>query len=378
MSNNVLISGYYGMKNTGDDALLQASILGSRRILHPDKIYIEAPKVYKNKYESNVVPFLSLKQRFRGENRLNRYWSALSSSNVLFGGGSVFHTASDIDIKRHLIKLSGSGLKIAVGVSLGPFNDTRAEKACQQFLNCCDFVGLRDKESYDICASLAPNIHFMKTFDLAPSLFSYYPSLKTPEIRTQEIGINLCPIIKNGSIDQIATQNVITAVANSINLLSPEQFKVINLIHLNNHPMEGDQLALTPLRKKISPKFVIKDIHYRANPLHVIKQIKQLRLMVSMRLHAKIFSYLTTTPNINLCYHPKCTQWCNEIQSIEDYNFDCKSIDSDQLTQAMSQYRDFLYIRPRLPVNVAIRKSLQNWNTVYEKKIFLNHHSAFQ
>ena len=378
MANNLLISGYYGMKNTGDDALLQASILGAKRILHPDKMYIEAPKAYKNKYDSNVVPFLSPHQRFRGENRLNRYLSALSSTSVLFGGGSVFHTASDIDIKRHLIKLSGGGLKIAVGVSLGPFNDVHAEKACQQFLNCCDFVGLRDRESYEICKSLAPNTHYMKTFDLAPTLFSYYPKLKIPEIRTPELGINLCPIIKKGVIDHVATQKVVTVVANTINLLPPEQFKAIKLIHFNNHPLEGDQIALGPLRKKISPKFEIREIHYRSNPLHAIQHIKQVQLMLSMRLHAKIFSYLSHTPNINLCYHNKCDQWCKEISSDSEYNIDCKHMDSDQLSNAMKQFPEFLYIKPKLPINVAIQRSLLNWNTLYEKKILLNRYSSFQ
>lgn len=378
MSNNLLISGYYGMKNTGDDALLQASIIGSKRILFPDKILIEAPKAYKNKYEENIVPFLSQKQRFRGENRINRYLSALSSTSVLFGGGSVFHTASDIDIKRHLIKLSGSGLKIAVGVSLGPFNDVRAEKACKHFLNCCDFVGLRDQESYEICKELAPNIHYMKTFDLAASLFSYYPALKKPEIRTRELGINLCPIIKRGVIDHVATHKVVTVVANTINLLPTDQFSTVNLIHFNNHPLEGDHLALTPLRKQISSKYTIREVHYRPNPLHAIKHIKQVQLMLSMRLHSKIFSYLTNTPNINLCYHKKCAQWCNEIMSAKEYNLDCRKMDTEQLNASMEQFNDFLYVRPRLPVNAAIRKSLLNWNTLYEKKILLSRHTAFQ
>jgi|GEM_PF-3216203 len=42
---NILISGYYGMNNTGDDALLAVTSWGGKRFLKADKIIVTAVQV---------------------------------------------------------------------------------------------------------------------------------------------------------------------------------------------------------------------------------------------------------------------------------------------------------------------------------------------
>lgn len=74
------LCGYYGMQNTGDDALLLATAWGAKKFLGD-----------KNHRVSNVAPLhlsglpylpagLKVQQRFRGENRLKQSFHALVST----------------------------------------------------------------------------------------------------------------------------------------------------------------------------------------------------------------------------------------------------------------------------------------------------------
>ena len=77
------LCGYYGMQNTGDDALLLATAWGAKKFLGD-----------KNHRVSNVAPLhlpglpylpagLKVQQRFRGENRLKQSFHALVSKRVI-------------------------------------------------------------------------------------------------------------------------------------------------------------------------------------------------------------------------------------------------------------------------------------------------------
>ena len=139
---NTLLIGYYGMQNTGDDMLMAAAAEGARRRYHSRNIAATGASGSEALQQLQLSAVQAKKQRFKGQDRLLKYWAAARSEHIIIGGGSVFHTAKDIAQKTHYLKLATSNQHCAAGVGLGPFNDVAAEKACATFLNACAFTGL--------------------------------------------------------------------------------------------------------------------------------------------------------------------------------------------------------------------------------------------
>jgi len=104
----VLLAGYYGMRNSGDDALLAATAWGVRRYLRPRRIRATASRVPDIPGAQEIHPVLTV-SRVRGVNLLRTWFAALRSNQVLFGGGSVFHSMESLMRATWLLRLSGRG-----------------------------------------------------------------------------------------------------------------------------------------------------------------------------------------------------------------------------------------------------------------------------
>ena len=207
------LCGYYGMRNTGDDALLFASAWGAQTFLNVKKIAVSAPCNMRIPEVEMPYSSLSAKQHCKGHHRLQHYVTAAKSQRVIFGGGSVLHTASDIKMKTDMIRLSGRP-GISIGVGVGPFVDTASELACAEFLRRCDHVGARDSESFAIAKSIAPDANLTQTFDLAPQLLCGF-NIPFANTERRGLAINLCPV---GKFDAVSNADIerVNAIARVI------------------------------------------------------------------------------------------------------------------------------------------------------------------
>jgi polysaccharide pyruvyl transferase WcaK-like protein len=366
MNNAVLLSGYYGMQNVGDDILMLAGMDISEQFFKQEKLFITAPNTFPCFYKDNVFPIQSFPQKFKGQNRLLKYWNAVKSHNILFAGGSVFHCDVDISQKIHMVKMSGDGPHFAVGVSVGPFKNVRAERLFKELLRHFKFIGVRDRQSYDIVKSLSPDTHCEKTFDLAPKMLAH-SKLSADEVSGQgKLGINLCPVFKNGQLNESLCRNVVESLAHVINGMNPDQVSSIELISFNGHGVEGDGVLLSALVKKLKTRARINYVDYLTNPFQVYRAISSCNVMLSMRLHAKIFGYMASVPTLNLCYHNKCSEWSKEIGAYDDAVFQAGEIDSAALENSLLKALDGGMELPELPLEKAISMSDRNWRALNE------------
>ncbi|MDO7641790.1 MAG: polysaccharide pyruvyl transferase family protein [Reinekea forsetii] len=353
------LCGYYGMQNTGDDALLLATAWGAKKFLGD-----------KNHRVSNVAPLhlpglpylpagLKVQQRFRGENRLKQSFHALVSKRVIFGGGSVLHNSHDINLKRQLMTLSGrQGL--ALGVGLGPFRDSAAEKNCAKFLNECEFVGVRDVDSFALAKHIAPQAKIKLTFDLAPLLL-LNTELKFDRVARAGICVCLCPY-ERLSGDSAAEHQRLMALAQAIARVHRETGEAITLLDFNGHATLGDKQVHVALRALLPASVPVTHLHYQQNPLVVLQQLATFKVVVSMRLHGSVLAYLADTPVVSLSYHSKCDGWCRQIGQPESLQFDAKQIEVEQLVQVISAGLSQGFMAPTLTPAEAVEKSLTNWS----------------
>ncbi|SMF54653.1 Polysaccharide pyruvyl transferase family protein WcaK [Alteromonadaceae bacterium Bs31] len=379
MNNRSYLVGYYGMRNTGDDALMLATAWGANTFLGSSEFIVNSPRTVRLPGEQVLPATLAEVQGIRGENRLRQYANALRSNTVIFGGGSVLHSSQDIAIKRHLIKLSGNKQALALGVGVGPFKDNRAEKLCTKFLNECEFVGVRDQQSLDIAKAIAPAANVKLTFDLAPllTLNKHYTAERNERVG---IAICLCPNerLSGGMSDEVSRLNVL---AEALTRIYIETGRKVTLIDFNGHDSElGDNKVHQELKWRLPEVLVKEHLYYNENPLQVLKRLAGFELVIGMRLHAAILAYLAETPVIPLNYHSKCAGWCEQIGISEDYIFDSRQFDPQHLVNEATSILSGNYKQPTLTTAKATELALNNWRfqNASEKNEDFGGYSAIQ
>lgn len=350
------------MQNTGDDALLAATILGAKRHFGHNKILVSSNETTVQFDESVVVSTLKSEPMFPGQNRLIHYMNALRSEQVIFGGGSVLHSARDLDLKRHLIALTANKKGFALGVGIEDFKTAEDELACMRFLNACTVVATRDAQSFEIAKKLAPNANIVEAFDLAPMLASV--SSFNENICRRGVCINLCPLFINamGSRDYLSEDKLISAIATAIQMVWEETKEPITLMSFNGHQHQSDEILLQRVYDLVSNTVPVKRIAYSQNPLKTLQQIKRFKIVMGMRLHFNVFAYLTGTPCISLNYHPKSEAWCKQIGKSERFQMNAFYCNTNSLIDAtLSILRGEEKRTDTLPISTAVAKANSNW-----------------
>lgn len=359
--------GYYGMQNSGDDALMYATLWGAKHIMQSKSISVGLYGMPKPELLVNRQLPLQQHQAFPGHNRLNQYRAAMQCERVIFGGGSVLHSESDINIKRHMMALSSRENSAAVGISLGPFQSVAAEKACAQFLNECGFVGVRDQESLNIAQAIAPNANVKKTFDLAPLLLCN--QMPSKRLNRSGVALALCPVAvtPHGDTNAKAERKRLLEICHLIERIYARTGEPIILLTFNGHQELGDGQINQQIINYFGDKLPIIAKPYDANPMAVLQDLASYKAIVSMRLHGSIMGFLANTPVFSVNYHPKCVGWCEQVGMAQNYRFAAQDLDIDTLITELDAGLNNQFIAPTLPVSKALELALSNWSNHYEQ-----------
>lgn len=354
--------GYYGMRNSGDDALLLASVMGAKNELNAKKLIVSSTSNASPLGPDIILNKLHQDQSFKGQNRLAHYRAAYNSKRIIFGGGSVFHTAQDIELKRQMMALCGSDESIAVGVSMGPFSNKQAELQCKEFIKECSFIGVRDRKSLQIAKDLVPEANVKLTFDLAP-LVTLTPFFSIKKRKENGVLINICPVPVNasGETNSHEQEELLKNMKEVITLAWKQTKLPITLISLNGHPDYGDDELCKRLILRCNKDIPIKFEPYQSSPLKVIELIKSYRAFLSMRLHGCVYGYLANTPVLALNYHNKCQQWCEQIGIARSQRFSAFTFNPSLVASTLTKGIENGFSSPLLAVNDAVKLSLLNW-----------------
>ena len=364
---DALIVGYFGMHNTGDDALMLASQYIAKYWLNCRHVCITSADATYSTNNQVAHCHMQRPQRFKGQNKIQQLKAAARSKHIIFGGGSVLHRYQDIAEKRLLMRLASSSQHLALGVSIGPFNDNKAKRACAAFLNECQFVGVRDQQSFDLGKEIAPQANIHKTFDLAPLLTLLPEFNPEPQVR-QGIYINICPVATNsfGQQDHVAQENLKQQWCECISQLWQQTHEPITLISFNGHGVFGDDKLCQEIVYRLSEYVPVNMIGYQPNPFATLHTLSHAKLVIGMRLHACIFSFLTATPVIAVNYHEKGEAWCKEAGMASNYCFNANQLNGNDLTKQAIQIIQQGYVLPQLTRDEALTMAKQNWRLNHE------------
>lgn len=361
----ILFEGFYGFKNTGDDAFVEVSSWGSEKYWNcKNNVFLGAslPKTITNINVRQILP------NIKGFDRLNLIAHLSNSDYFISSGGSTFSEIpihSNKMLSKHYKNIRKKLKSGAIGVSVGPFKDLISEKRTIKYLQSLDFLALRDHRSYLYAKSLNLPYEPVNAFDLAallPRVYnSNYGTKQVKDNNKKIIGLSICNYesYTGGNISKEKNRN--TFFKELVELIDKAFDCQFKLFIINGNNTFGDSRVSLNLIKDINNDRVTI-IPYGKNVKAIWEEISICDLMISTRLHASIFACYANVPFLLIEYHKKCTDFLMDIGQNNDYRLYDAGVSPKEVMINVHNILNFSYKRPE-NVEKTINLSEKNFSS---------------
>ena len=323
----ILISGYYGFSNLGDEAIL-TSIQKALREEYPE---VELTVLSANPILSSQLHGIKAISR----TDLKTIWKELGRNDLLIsGGGSLLQdVTSSRSLQYYLFIMALAKLRrlpyMIYAQGIGPINSKLNQSLTRLILKGAKVITVRDQQSLDELASIGlPQEKLILSADPV-LLYENKPSKKAEEIlnslniqaaQKPWIAVSVRPWGKDQSwLDQIAKalDQVIEKTKGHI-LFIPMQQK------------EDEAVALK-IRARMKERADVSCLPHGYTVEDVIALMAQMDLVVGVRLHALVFAAIAGTKAIAIRYDPKVDHFAERVGQTLAGRLD--KIESDYLSQ---------------------------------------------
>ena len=303
---NIVISGFYGLGNTGDEAILEAIIYNLRDELeHPDiTVFSLSPEKTAREHEVHSI-YRGWRHDFKAK------MNALRKADLLISGGGgllqdtyptrfLFGPLPYYLLIVLLAKLCGTKVMF-FSQGIGPVNSTWGKILMKGLANLADFVTVRDQYSKDLLIKLG--VTRPETVVTSDIVFAFHPRKDTACMDSLPASIqnkdNLVAVSVRPWFEKVKQFEQIAQILDEL-----IETRGITPVFV---PMEGHHDAAAS--EKVLSQMTHRDQCYVLGtdftPNQYVNFIGQCQLTIGMRLHALIFSTLTSVPHIGLSYDKK-------------------------------------------------------------------------
>ncbi len=315
---DVIISGYYGFKNSGDEAIL-AAIINNLRLFKKDisiNVLSMNPPETRNMYGVDSV------------NRFNpfQFIPAIKNSSLfMYGGGNLIQDDTSTRSLLYYLGVVWLAKKMRLKVmfyanGIGPLNGRINKKLTQKILNRVDVITLREELSMKELDKLhitRPKIYV--TADAALNIEA------VDENKTRNIFINE-GIDLPGTFVGISIRDV-SMLSKYAHWNRQEKFNEI-IAQIADHLIESYGVKPVFIPMQYPEDFeVIKNVVSKMKGIgYIIKNkysepemfgiIKQMDVLIGMRLHSLIYAASVGIPVIGLVYEPKVEGFLQSVQQV--------------------------------------------------------------
>lgn len=302
----ILLCGYYGRNNSGDDALASVCIDRLWSVFKPESISVlSGTPVWCNGNAGVSYPDLSV--------RFARTRAMLSSNVIVYGGGGVLQDhrgLADLKEKRRTIAVAKAlGKKVIfLGISVGPVTSTQGQRLAARVLNMADYISVRDDYSFRMATErLKVTAPVDSHFDLAVLMDGAVPG---KERKKNVLGVSLVPA--KDAFGLSSESSYLENLAKALKRVIDEYGFEIRFFVFNK--LAGDEELAKKMCALIGVRSRLRIIDYEMNPLRVFEQVKECSHFMGMRLHSAIFAFMASIPFILVNYHPKCEGFAEKIK----------------------------------------------------------------
>ena len=295
---DIVLSGYYGFGNAGDEAMLLSILeaLGRECPGYTVAVISGRPKEIERTYG------------VKGIHRLDyfRMFSAFRKAKLLLsGGGSLLQDVTShrsifyyLSVLRLAQWMKVPTMLYAQGI--GPVIRPKAQAALRKVVNQVDLITVRDEKSKAELARLG--------VDKPPIYVTADPVLSlSPENSDRGLEILKAAgyqgkktLVGFAVRDWAQSANYLTEIAEAADRLIREQN--VDVVFL---PMQWseDGEAARKIRERMKEKGIFLEGEFKVR--EHLSCIKNLDVLVGVRLHGLIFAFLSGTPLVGLSYDPK-------------------------------------------------------------------------
>lgn len=336
---DIVISGYYGFRNSGDDALLM-SIIEDLRSLKPD---IDIVVLSKNPKETEKIYKVKAVSR---ENVFSVLRELTNTKMLVSGGGTLMQDGTSTKSLLYYLWIIKIALALGKKVMLyangiGPLYSKQNKARASKVLNKVDLITLRDKASYDELLKLGVNKP--KTEVTADPAFRIQPDRAGSDKILQGLGIPedkplLCVSVREWKNNCPDFEQKIAGLCD----YASDKYGMFT-VFLPMQPQVDNDITVKICDKMQSRSSVI-GAGYDIQKL--LQLIGKMTLCIGMRLHTLIYSSVACVPLIGLVYDPKVSGFLDYI-GMDNY-CGVENLTLDELIKAVD-------------------KSMQNYNCIKDK-----------
>ncbi len=366
----IMISGYYGFNNTGDEAILKSMVGAFKEKIPQIKITVlshnplQTSQTYQVK-ATNRLHLISIIRCLR------------DTDLFISGGGGLLQdsTGKGWSILYYLgLILIAKIVKVPVMIyaqGIGPVNKQINKKLMKWILNKVDLITVRDNSSKELLGNLGvvkPSIYvnsdpvfllkkknINQTIDSYPCIRELIHSDNRPLI-----GVSVREYKSNGS----DSKRIFAQAADY--LIENYKAKIVFIPFQFDEDVHISEEILSLMRNKAE---VLK---IKLEPEELLSILSRLSLVVGARLHSIIFSSMANIPFVAFNYDPKIKYFVEDLGLSEllleiDKNVSLKNIQEkiEYIRENNDKIKDILFEK----VNNLEEKALANNELVYK---FLN------
>lgn len=294
----VLVSGYYGFGNIGDESILTALV---ENLQH-------AEKDIRITVLSANPPFTEARHKIRAVDRksfFEIYWEIKNCDLFLSGGGGLLQdVTSEKSIRYYLGLIHMATLlnkKVMLyGQGIGPINKAANRVLTKAVLNRVDTITVRDEESVADLVNMGVN---------RPSIYMTSDPVITLEPTGTSCGMEILdnlgiskdrPVAGFSVRDWKDSKGFCETIAGAAdNLIEELGFQVV---FVPFHYGEDNRCIMRIKSLMKNDTYFVDGKH---SPIEVLDLIGEMDLIVGVRLHSLIFSAIQGVPMVGISYDPK-------------------------------------------------------------------------
>ncbi len=316
MKKNVLVIGWYGEGNIGDEAILQSiknnltekfdvnvKALSTRTEYTTRMQGVEAIPHMPLSMKSFVLNFFNIKKSRPAINAIR------NSDIILLGGGGFLSDWSYFNpfnwLKYIVIAKYFNKKTMLYAIGAGPFR-TKFGKFCVRYVvnKFIDKITVRDEESRDWLKKAGVTKEIVVSGDPVISL-NYSSSELNIEKDKQLITFVLNPYLKEKNPEKY--NNLKESLIDYFKLFTPKEHELVFLPFENSKDYEFNKELI------IESGIEAKLINLELDPNTAMNILAKSDLVVSLRLHGNIMSASCGTPFLPIVYHHKTAEFIKKL-----------------------------------------------------------------